>query len=51
MTANPLGRLRDGVPGNEVSLRKVRVGGVPGARTVMVPPYEGIDTEVFSQGF
>jgi Lysyl oxidase len=43
--ANPLGVLYDGDPTNDVELREVILGGKPGARTVSVPPWHGIDTE------
>ena len=45
--ANPGGRLFDGDPSNNVELREVILGGSPGARTVSVPPWHGIDTEFF----
>jgi hypothetical protein len=41
--ANPLGRLLETDRGNDVSLRKVILGGEPGNRTVEVPPWHGID--------
>jgi hypothetical protein len=43
ITANPDGRLHERSRANNVSLRKVILGGSPGARTVQVPPHEGID--------
>jgi hypothetical protein len=43
VAANPENRLRESNTGNNVSLRQVILGGTPGARTVEVPPYEGID--------
>jgi hypothetical protein len=43
--ANPEGLLFDGDPSNDVELREVVLGGVPGARTVSVPPWHGIETE------
>jgi hypothetical protein len=43
ITANPDGRLHERSRTNNVSLRKVILGGRPGARTVQVPPHEGID--------
>jgi len=43
ITANPEGRLHERSRANNVSLRKVILGGRPGARTVQVPPHEGID--------
>lgn len=45
--ANPTGVLFDADPSNDVELREVILGGVPGARTVSVPPWHGIDTEAF----
>jgi lysyl oxidase len=42
--ANPLGSLYDNDPTNDTSLREVILGGSPGARTVTVPPWHGIDT-------
>jgi hypothetical protein len=42
--ANPLGSLYDVDPTNDTSLREVILGGTPGARTVTVPPWHGIDT-------
>ena len=43
ITANPDGRLYERSRANNVSLRKVILGGLSGARTVRVPPHEGID--------
>ncbi|MBM7785402.1 lysyl oxidase family protein [Tenggerimyces flavus] len=43
--ANPMKNLYESNLKNNVSLRKVILGGKPGARTVQVPPYEGIDSE------
>jgi hypothetical protein len=40
ITANPEGRLHERSRANNVSLRKVILGGRPGARTVQVPPHE-----------
>jgi len=45
--ANPRGVLFDADASNNVELREVILGGVPGARTVSVPPWHGIDTEVW----
>ncbi|MFC9289049.1 lysyl oxidase family protein [Streptomyces sp. NPDC057052] len=42
--ANPANRLQETNLKNNVSLRKVVLGGTPGARTVSVPPYELINT-------
>ncbi|MFJ6727763.1 lysyl oxidase family protein [Streptomyces sp. NPDC091281] len=42
--ANPANRLKETDLKNNVSLRKVVLGGTPGARTVTVPPYELINT-------
>jgi hypothetical protein len=44
--ANPAGALFDADPSNDVELREVILGGRPGARTVSVPPWHGIDTEM-----
>ena len=43
----PAAVLFDGDPSNNVELREVILGGSPGARTVSVPPWHGIDTEFF----
>lgn len=43
--ANPAGVLFDADASNDLELREVILGGKPGARTVSVPPYHGIDTE------
>jgi hypothetical protein len=45
--ANPAGLLFDGDPTNDTELREVILRGVPGSRTVSVPPWHGIDTEYF----
>ncbi|HWL91886.1 MAG TPA: hypothetical protein VNP90_11040 [Actinomycetota bacterium] len=45
--ANPSGALFDADPSNDVELREVILGGVPGRRTVSVPPWHGIDTEIW----
>jgi hypothetical protein len=42
ITVNPNGNLRESDRTNNVSLRKVILGGEPGARTVDVPPHNGI---------
>ncbi|NGO13642.1 protein-lysine 6-oxidase [Streptomyces sp. HC44] len=41
--ANPEKRLQETNTGNNVALRKVIIGGEPGARTVTVPPHDLID--------
>jgi hypothetical protein len=41
--ANPEKRLQETNLANNTSLRKVVLGGTPGARTVTVPPYDLID--------
>jgi hypothetical protein len=46
ITVNPNGNLHERTKSNNVSYRTVVLGGKPGARTVKVPPYEGVDTEV-----
>jgi hypothetical protein len=43
VTANPDGNLLEGDMSNNVSNRTVIIGGTPGARTVTVPPYDGLD--------
>jgi hypothetical protein len=43
--ANHLGLLLEGSMENNVELREIRLGGIPGSRTVTVPPWHGIDTE------
>lgn len=43
VSANPDHRLYEQDVTNNISYRKVILGGVPGARTVEVPPYEGIE--------
>lgn len=43
ITANPEHRLHELTTANNTSLRKIVLGGVPGARTVEVPPHQGID--------
>ena len=45
VTANPLRLLHETSTGNDVSLRKVILGGTPGHRTVKVPAWHGIDPE------
>ena len=42
--ANPGHRLYERRDDNDVSYRKVILGGSPGARTVEVPAFRGIDT-------
>jgi hypothetical protein len=43
--ANPLGAIHETSTTNDVRLRKVILGGKPGARTVQVPAWNGIDPE------
>jgi hypothetical protein len=43
--ANPEKVLHETTSSNDVSLRKVILGGTPGHRTVKVPPWHGIDPE------
>jgi hypothetical protein len=43
--ANPLGAIHETSTANDVRLRKVILGGTPGARTVRVPAWNGIDPE------
>ncbi|WP_211341611.1 lysyl oxidase family protein [Myceligenerans xiligouense] len=45
ITVNPDGNLHEVTAENNVSLRKVVLGGKPGARTVKVPKIDGVDTE------
>ncbi|MFL6107685.1 MAG: lysyl oxidase family protein [Marmoricola sp.] len=45
VTANPASRLHEVSHGNNTSLRRVILGGKPGARTVRVPTYGLIDSE------
>jgi hypothetical protein len=45
VTANPERVLYETSTRNDVSLRKVILGGTPGARTVKVPAWKGIDPE------
>jgi len=44
VTANPEGRLLERSTTNNVSYRLVILGGTPGARTVVVPAYQGLKT-------
>lgn len=46
ITVNPDGNLHERTTSNNVSYRTVVLGGKPGNRTVKVPPYEGINTEI-----
>lgn len=43
--ADPDRKLREATRDNNVSFRTVVLGGTPGARTVTVPPIDGVDTE------
>jgi hypothetical protein len=43
--ANPLGAIHETSTTNDVRLRKVILGGAPGARTVHAPAWNGIDPE------
>jgi Lysyl oxidase len=45
IAANPLRLLHETTTGNDISLRKVILGGKPGHRTVKVPAWHGIDPE------
>jgi len=45
VTANPEKVLYETTTSNDVSLRKVILGGTPGHRTVQVPAFHGIDPE------
>jgi hypothetical protein len=44
---NPAHRLYERDTSNDVVLRRVRLGGKPGHRTVTVPPWHGIDSDGF----
>ncbi|MFC8943277.1 lysyl oxidase family protein, partial [Streptomyces griseoincarnatus] len=50
ITVNPKGTLHEQTLTNNVSYRTVVLGGTPGKRTVKVPPYEGVDTEIVEDG-
>jgi Lysyl oxidase len=43
VTANPDHRLRESDTGNNVSIRRVILGGGPGAHVLEVPPYGAVD--------
>jgi hypothetical protein len=43
--ANPLGVIHEVSRSNDIQLRQVILGGTPGARTVTVPAWNGIDPE------
>ena len=45
VTANPLRVLHETTTRNDVSVRKVILGGTAGHRTVKVPAWHGIDPE------
>ena len=45
VAANPLRVLHETTTRNDISLRKVILGGTPGHRTAAVPPWHGIDPE------
>ncbi|MFJ2754233.1 lysyl oxidase family protein [Nocardioides sp. NPDC087217] len=47
VTVNPDGNLYERTRSNNVSYRTVTIGGKAGARTVKVPPYQGVDTETW----
>ena len=47
VTVNPDGNLYERTRSNNVSYRTITIGGKAGARTVKVPPYQGIDTETW----
>jgi hypothetical protein len=48
---NPMRKLYETTHKNNVELRQIELGGDPGARTVTVPPWHGIDTECGCLGF
>jgi len=43
--ADPDHKLQEATRGNNTSQRTIMLGGVPGSRTVTVPPIDGVDTE------
>ena len=43
--ANPEKVLYETTTSNDISYRKIILGGTPGHRTVKVPPWHGIDPE------
>jgi hypothetical protein len=43
--ANPEHRLHEVSTANDISLRRIVIGGTPGHRTVRVPAYDGLDPE------
>jgi hypothetical protein len=43
--ANPTGSMIETTQDNNSSLRRVILRGKPGHRSVIVPPYKGIDSE------
>ena len=45
LAVNPVGLLHETTTANDVSLRKVILGGTPGHRTAAVPAWHGIDPE------
>jgi hypothetical protein len=45
IVANPEGVLHETTTGNDISLRKVIIGGTPDHRTIKVPAFHGIDPE------
>ncbi|OIJ26633.1 lysyl oxidase family protein [Nocardioides luteus] len=47
VTVNPDGNLYEKTRSNNVSYRTITIGGKAGARTVKVPPYQGVDTETW----
>lgn len=50
ITVNPNGTLHERTRSNNVSYRTVILRGTPGKRTVEVPPYKGINTEIEMTG-
>ncbi len=50
--ANPLGTLHEQTDANNTELRMIELGGEPGNRTITVPPWNGIDSEIgYGGGF
>lgn len=43
VTVNPRGKVYQARADNDSALRRIRLGGTPGARTVTVRPFQGLD--------
>ena len=50
VTANPLGNLYEQTRDNNTELREIRIKGKAGSRRVVVPPWNGIETENLDDG-